>query len=129
MAIRRRGNKWQYDLYDSNGRRIRGTIKINDIPSDKITKAQAKQFENILKGQLAQGIELASTQKDIAFGVLVKRYLEWCDSNHERNDRDHSACKSLLDNFKGFKASKINLWSIEGYKKKIGSRSRFDGHL
>jgi len=118
MAIRRRGDKWQYDLYDSNGKRIRGTVKINDIPSDKITKAQAKLFENILKGQLAQGIELASTQKDISFEVLVKRYLEWCDSNHARPDRDHIACNHLVEFFKGYKCSKVSLWLIEKYKKK-----------
>jgi len=118
MAIRKRGNKWQYDLYDSNNKRLRGIVKIEGVANEAVTRKQALDYEKVLKGKIAEGVRLGSNKKDILFDKLVKEYLNWCDTNHIRNDRDHSACRSLLKQFSGYKASKISLWLIEGYKKK-----------
>jgi len=118
MAIYQRGNRWHVDVYDSNGKRIRKPARIKGVHPDEITKKQALAYEKILKGKYAEGeFELPGTRKDLSFEKVVSRYLDWCDSNHERADRDHTACKNLLEYFKGRKASKINLWLIEGYKK------------
>jgi len=124
MAVRRRGKKWQYDFYDSNNERIRGIISPAGIDPEKVTKAQAIQYETILKAKLLQGLQLPNTKKDILFEILVDRYLTWCDINHKRNDRDHTACKNLLDHFGGYKTSKITLWALEGYKKKRKEQGR-----
>jgi len=118
MAVRRRGNKWQYDVYDSNNERLRGVVRIEGVAYEAVTRKQALEYEKVLKGKIAEGVMLGSNKKDIRFDKLVKEYLNWCDTNHIRNDRDHSACKSLLKHFGGYKASKISLWLIEGYKKK-----------
>ncbi len=118
MAIRRRGNNWVYDVYDSNNKRLRGVVRIEGVANEVVTRKQALEYEKILKGKLAEGISLGSNKKDILFDNLIKKYLNWCDTNHIRNDRDHSACRSLLKQFGGYKASKISLWLIEGYKKK-----------
>jgi len=117
MAIRRRGNNWVYDIYDSNNKRLRGIVKIEGIANEAVTRKQALDYEKVLKGKLAEGVRLGSNKKDILFDKLVKEYLNWCDTNHIRNDRDHSVCKNLLNYFSGYKASKITLWSIERYKK------------
>jgi len=118
MAVRRRGNNWVYDIYDSNNKRLRGIVKIEGVADEAVTRKQALDYEKVLKGKVAEGVRLGSNKKDILFDKLVKEYLNWCDTNHIRNDRDHSACKSLLKQFGGYKASKISLWLIEGYKKK-----------
>jgi len=117
MAVRKRNERWHVDIYDSNGKRIRKPVRIKGVHPDKITKKQALEFEKILKGRLAEGVELPSNRKGISFQKLVSEYLKWCDDNHVRSDRDHIACKNLLGFFKGCNASKINLWLIEGYKK------------
>jgi len=85
MAIRRRGNKWQYDFYDSNHERIRGVVAPAGIDPTKVTKNQAKQFETILKGKVLQGLQLPNNKKDISFESLVEKYLTWCDINHKSN--------------------------------------------
>jgi len=118
MAIYQRGNRWHVDVYDSNGKRIRKPVRIKGVHPDEITKKQALEYEKILKGKYAEGaFELPGTIKELSFEKLVARFLDWCDNNHARADRDHTACKNLLEFFKGRKASKINLWLIEGYKK------------
>ena len=33
MAVRRRGNNWVYDIYDSNNKRLRGIVKIEGASS------------------------------------------------------------------------------------------------
>jgi len=117
MAIRKRNQRWHVDTYDSNGKRVRKAVRIKGIDPDIITKQQAMNFEKILKGKLAEGIELPSNRKEISFEKLVSGYLDWCDDNHVRADRDHTACKNLLDFFKGYKAPKVSLWLIDKYKK------------
>jgi len=91
MAIRRRGNNWVYDVYDSNNKRLRGVVRIEGVANEVVTRKQALEYEKILKGKLAEGISLGSNKKDILFDNLIKKYLNWCDTNHIRNDRDHSA--------------------------------------
>lgn len=127
MAIRKRGNKWQYDLYNSNNKRLRGVVRIEGVADEVVTRKQALEYEKVLKGKIAEGLKLGSNKKDIQFNTLVKEYLNWCDSNHVRNDRDHSACNNLLDYFRGYKCSKITLWSVERYKKhrkELGKKPR-----
>jgi len=117
MALYKRGNRWYIDIYHSNGKRIRKPVRINEVHPDKITKKQALEFEKIIQGKVTEGLELPSNRKEISFKKLVSEYLKWCDDNHVRSDRDHTACKNLLGFFKGYNASRINLWLIEKYKK------------
>ena len=117
MAIRKRGNKWIYDIYDSNNKRLRGIVKIEGLACEAVTRKQALEYEKILKGKVAEGLDLASNQKDISIERLVKVYLDWCEVNHARPDRDRISCQHLLKFFKGYKSSKISLWIVERYKK------------
>lgn len=117
MALYKRGNRWYIDIYASNGKRIRKPVRINEVHPDKITKRQALEYEKIIEGKVTEGLELPSNKKEISFKKLVSEYLKWCDDNHVRSDRDHTACKHLLEFFKSYKASKINLWLVEKYKK------------
>jgi len=118
MSVRKRNNRWHVDTYDSNGNRVRKAVRIKGIDPDNITKQLALNYEKILKGKLAEGIELPSNRREISFEKLVSEYLDWCDDNHKRADRDHTACKQLLTFFKGYKSSNINLWLVESYKKR-----------
>ncbi|NIP39100.1 MAG: site-specific integrase [Candidatus Dadabacteria bacterium] len=124
MSVRKRNSRWHVDTYDSNGKRVRKAVRIKGIDPDNITKQQALNFEKILKGKLAEGIELPSNKKDISFEKLAERFLDWCEGNHKRADRDHTTIKNLLDFFKGFKASNVNIWQVERYKKHRNEQGR-----
>jgi len=127
MALYKRGNRWYIDIYDNKGKRIRRPVRIKEVHPDKITKKQALEFEKIIQGKVTEGLELPSNKKEISFKKLVSEYLKWCDDNHVRSDRDHTACKNLLGFFKGCNASKINLWLVERYKKQrkeLGRKAR-----
>jgi len=123
MGVFKKGDRWYTDLYDSNGQRIRLTVKINGLDPSKISRREAEKVEAIRKADFAKGIELAIHKKDILLDQLIERFLEWATDNHKSFKIDKSICKNLSNYFKKTKVSKINLWQIEQYKsyrKKLG---------
>lgn len=115
MAIYKKGNRWYTDLY-VNGQKKRQVVHVKDKDPSKVTRQDALNVESIRKAQIAQGVELASTNKGISFEKLVSSYLEWANENHKSPERDHVACKHLLSFFKGNKAENVSLWLVEKYK-------------
>ena len=116
MGVFKKGDRWYTDLYDSNGRRVRQVVKIENKDPSAITRKDALDVEAIRKADRATGVKLASKKKSISFEKLVEKYLEWANENHKSPSRDHSACKSLLSFFKDYKANNLNLFLVDKYK-------------
>ncbi len=101
-------------------------VTIEGVDPSKLNREDAKKALSIRKAELAQGkFDDLRTQKPIKFEKLVSAYLRWADDNHKAPGRDHTACKNLLDHFKGRKIYSLSLWQAEKYKserKKQGRR-------
>jgi len=116
MGVHKKNERWYTDLYNSNGKRIRQVVKVEGKDPSTIIRKEAEMVEAIRKAQLAQGIKLVNSRNDISFKQLVEMYLEWADENHKSPERDHIACRHLLNSFKDYKVSKISIWLVDKYK-------------
>lgn len=109
-------NRWYTYFYDHNGKRVRRVIHIEGKDPSDITRKEAEQVENILKGKVYTGEKLISLSKSVSFDSLIDMYRQWCNGNHKNPERDEIYCKHLLSFFNGYKAEKVTEFAIEKYR-------------
>lgn len=125
MGVFKKNNRWYIDYYLPNGKRKREVVTIEGVDPSKLNREDAKKALSIRKAELAQGkFDVVRTQKPLKFEKLVSAYLQWADDNHKAPGRDHTACKNLLDYFKGRNIYSLSLWQVEKYKSERKKQGR-----
>ncbi len=125
MGVYKKKNRWYIDYYH-NGKRKREVVTIPEKDPNTITLRDAEDALAIRKAEIAQGkFDINRTEKPIKFEKLVEAYLEWVNENLRAPIAAQSACKNLLNYFKGNNVYSLSLWEIEKYKserKKLGRK-------
>ncbi|MFI5324497.1 MAG: tyrosine-type recombinase/integrase, partial [Thermodesulfobacteriota bacterium] len=113
------------DYYTPDGKRIREVVSIPGRDPSTITLREAEKALAIRKAEIAQGkFNIATTEKPVKFEKLIEAYLEWAEENHRAPERDHAACKNLLDYLRGKNIYTLSLWEVEKYKSERKKQGR-----
>ena len=113
MAIRKRGNSWQLDYFDPNGKRVRLSFKRKKDAEDELAARRV-----LVRGNQTRYFEKAKAYTT-TFDELVKDYREqYRDQRCFKESKDH-VIRSLEKEFSGRVLADISYKDLEQYRTKL----------